>query len=64
MIIKDDGKGYETRPVLSNTEAVNNESLSGNGLKNMQERAHDIDAALNIESAVNRGTTIELKLKV
>jgi len=61
MMIKDDGKGFDV--ALQNTE-VKNESLGGNGIKNMQARAADIHALLNIHSEINKGTTIELNLKV
>jgi signal transduction histidine kinase len=59
MNIKDNGKGFDIDH-LKNA----NESLSGNGIKNMQARAKSIKADLNIDSIMNSGTTIELKLKV
>ena len=34
----------------------------GNGLNNMKKRAHDIDAEIIIESMLNRGTHVTLKL--
>jgi signal transduction histidine kinase len=64
MMIKDDGKGFETRPVLSNAEAVKGESLGGNGIKNMQARADDMNARFNISTKINEGTKIELILKL
>ena len=61
MTVKDDGKGFDL--VLQNTQ-VNNESMGGNGIKNMQARAADIQAVLDIHSAINKGTTIKLELRV
>jgi signal transduction histidine kinase len=54
MIITDDGTGFETA----------NETLNGNGLKNMHARAKEIDAQLNIDSWLNKGTRIELQVPV
>jgi ligand-binding sensor domain-containing protein len=53
MVIKDDGKGFDVK---------NYKVHDGNGLKNMKERANDIHALLNVSSAINEGTTVELKL--
>ena len=50
MQIEDDGKGF--------TPA---ENKSGNGLKNMQARAAEIGANLNIQSHPNNGTIIRLE---
>lgn len=52
MIITDDGKGFE----------VAKKSAVGNGLKNMQTRAKEIDAQLTIISWLNKGTRIELRM--
>ena len=54
MIITDDGIGFETA----------NKTLNGNGLKNMQSRAKEIHAQLNIKSSLKKGTQIELRLPV
>jgi len=48
-VISDDGKGFD--PQIIN---------SGNGLKNMQQRATAIKAKLNIEARKEKGTTITL----
>ena len=46
FIITDNGKGF-------------NENIKyGNGLKNMKQRASDVNADLNIESKLNLGTRI------
>ncbi len=52
MIITDDGKGFEL------TERTN----TGNGLANMQLRAKEISARLNIQSWPTKGTRIELEI--
>ncbi|MEX6689551.1 two-component regulator propeller domain-containing protein [Danxiaibacter flavus] len=53
MLIRDNGVGF------------NRDKLdAGNGLKNMQRRAKEINAILIIETATEEGTSIELKLKI
>ncbi|MBX7139956.1 MAG: sensor histidine kinase [Chitinophagales bacterium] len=47
--VQDDGKGF--------TPAADSE---GNGLRNMKQRAADIDAAFNMQSSPGQGTRIEL----
>ncbi|MEO8150936.1 MAG: tetratricopeptide repeat protein [Bacteroidia bacterium] len=54
--ISDDGKGFDT--TMSPTELV--EVLGGNGLKNMQLRADEINGVLKINSTLNKGTEIIL----
>jgi signal transduction histidine kinase len=49
LIIADDGIGFET-----------SQQNTGNGLKNMQKRAKEIDGQLYIESTVGKGTSINL----
>jgi len=51
LIISDDGKGFD----------VNSEH-TGNGIFNMKKRAQEITADLVIESAPNKGTTIQLSM--
>ncbi|MCX8123180.1 MAG: PAS domain S-box protein [Spirochaetes bacterium] len=51
VIIQDNGKGFDVATV------------DGMGLKIMKHRASSIAATLCIESAINRGTRIEIKLK-
>jgi signal transduction histidine kinase len=53
LVIKDDGKGFDTT-------AIN----SGNGLKNMQQRAQAINGKISITSAPGKGTCVELRVKV
>ncbi len=52
MQIVDDGVGFDTI----------NDSLGGNGLKNMQQRAAEIHARLRVHSFTDKGTAIELKM--
>ncbi len=49
--ISDDGKGFDT-----------SKKKKGIGIKNMQERADDINAEFKISSALNKGTQISLVL--
>ena len=57
LLIRDDGKGFDTDSTLN--RAVAGESM---GLLGMQERAHLIGAGVSIESSPGRGTCIHLKL--
>ena len=50
-IIADNGKGFDTQIINS-----------GNGLKNMQQRAAAIKAKLHIETAPGKGTSITLMM--
>ena len=54
MIITDDGSGFE----------IEKKHEVGNGLKNMQTRAKEMGAKLNITSWLNKGTRIELHMPV
>jgi len=40
------------------------EQFGGNGLKNMQSRAEEINAALRIVSERNNGTSLRLQLRI
>lgn len=51
IVLKDDGKGF-----ISTTET------SGIGLKNCKKRANTINAQIDIQSNINVGTTITIKL--
>jgi signal transduction histidine kinase len=53
VIIADNGKGMN----------VSQELEKGNGLKNMEYRSKEICADFMIESNVEKGTTISLKLQ-
>lgn len=51
--IKDNGTGFDADLIHS-----------GNGLKNMKQRAHDLKATLDIQTVKEQGTTIILRLPV
>ncbi len=53
LSIKDDGKGFD----------ISSES-GGNGLKNIKSRANEIDAELNFESQIGKGTLLELNINI
>jgi signal transduction histidine kinase len=52
-IVRDDGIGFD-----------NSREYEGNGLGNMRKRAKEIGAVLVIKSAIGKGTTIELNLRI
>jgi ligand-binding sensor domain-containing protein/two-component sensor histidine kinase len=54
MVIADDGQGFETQDKTS----------GGNGLKNMQARAKEIAASLDITTKPGQGSKIELRMPV
>ena len=49
--IRDNGKGFDIR-----------NAVSGNGLRNMRERAAEIGARFSITSALQEGTLVSLEL--
>jgi len=53
LTIKDDGKGFDTTTLSS-----------GNGLKNMQQRAIALNGNINIISAKNKGTSVHLRARL
>jgi signal transduction histidine kinase len=53
--VKDNGVGFNKEKEMNNKT-----SLSGNGLKNMESRAKDMNANLSIESSPGNGTFIRL----
>jgi len=53
IVIQDDGKGFNAQ-----------QNFEGNGLKNIQSRADEIKAGLNIHSEKDKGTSIKLSLKI
>ena len=53
LAIKDDGKGISTGSVSS-----------GNGLKNMQNRANEINGILKLKSSPGKGTTLALAVNI
>ena len=52
MSIRDDGIGFDSE-----------NPSPGNGLKNMRNRANEMNAELKIESSIGNGTSIELIVK-
>jgi signal transduction histidine kinase/streptogramin lyase len=56
LSVRDDGKGFELEKVQINAS----QSLSGNGLRNMQMRAAEIKGSLAITTQPGHGTTIRL----
>ena len=57
LAIADNGKGFDT----SNEDVA---KRGGNGLRNMKIRADEIKAELIVHSAIDKGTTVELKMRV
>ena len=55
--ISDNGKGFEPTAVARN-------GASGNGLRNMQQRANALNAHLNITSQAQRGAKITFTMKI
>jgi signal transduction histidine kinase len=51
MRITDNGKGFDQKAVTA-----------GNGLRNLQERAREIKARLDLKSRLGEGTEVELHL--
>jgi signal transduction histidine kinase len=51
--IKDDGVGFEF-----------NKDFTGNGLKNMQQRAKNMGGSLEVRTAKGTGTEIRLQTKI
>jgi signal transduction histidine kinase len=53
MIIRDDGKGFDT------TVAYN-----GNGMSTLKKRSEELNASFGIQSHMDHGTVITLKFKI
>jgi signal transduction histidine kinase len=62
MIIKDNGKGFNVSQTAENEILSGGRYLGGNGIKNMNARAVDINANFCISSRINEGTTVQLTL--
>lgn len=62
MTIQDDGKGFNAHCVSTNRTTSTTAYLGGNGMKNMQVRADEMNATLCIDSSLNLGTTVQLSL--
>lgn len=58
--VMDDGYGFDVNKILSDTP----KSLSGNGLKNMQTRAKEMNAIFTVQSIPGNGTTIFLSFNI
>lgn len=61
LIIADNGKGIEALEINPQQKKWTH---NGNGLKNMNNRAKEINARFEINSTVNKGTRIILELKI
>jgi len=64
MRIKDGGKGFDVSQIMADKIIPEGEYLGGNGIKNMQARAEDMNAKLCIDSNINDGTTVQLTLSL
>jgi signal transduction histidine kinase len=53
MIIKDDGKGFDT-----------NRTFRGNGMNSLKKRSDELGGYFNIQSQINEGTILTLKLRI
>lgn len=60
MFIQDDGKGFD----LSKMEQHTSQSLSGNGLHNMQMRAGEMKGTCAINSSPGNGTEVNLRFPI
>ncbi|MFM9983623.1 MAG: ATP-binding protein [Flavobacteriales bacterium] len=57
MHVEDDGVGFDLKSVRTDTAPK-----GGNGIPNMQKRAMELDAALDIQSSQGQGTRITLRI--
>lgn len=53
MKVKDDGQGFDEKKVRA-----------GNGLRNLRERAKEINGSIKLTSQIGKGTEIELRLPI
>ena len=53
MSVKDNGRGFEEQT-----------TKAGNGLRNLRERAKEINATLEVRSTIGKGTEVELNLPI
>lgn len=60
LTVRDDGEGFD----LEKVQIHASQSLSGNGLRNMEMRAAEIKGALTITSSPGKGTLIQLRFPV
>lgn len=69
IMLKDDGKGFDLLKTGNNEELLKSDQpgkaiLSGHGIRNIKERAEEINAGLKIQTLPGSGTTILLKLNL
>lgn len=57
--ISDNGVGFDRDTAMKSSN-----SLSGNGLRNMQDRAEAVEAQFKIDSALGKGTTVYLEMHI
>ena len=60
MTIRDNGEGFSQ--FVTETTGSANQSLGGNGIKNMYVRSEEIQAVLKVESKNGQGTIIRLTI--
>ena len=60
MVIHDNGKGFD--PFSTQETEHPGKYPGGNGIRNMYVRSNEMNAKLNIDPAINEGTTIRLTI--
>lgn len=60
LMVKDDGVGFDLKQVHIHAS----QSLSGNGLRNMEMRAAEMKGSWKLESEAGKGTTVNLKFPI
>jgi signal transduction histidine kinase len=58
------GTGFDVAKITGTAVTRENGYIGGNGIRNMQSRADDLNAKLTLHSAINEGTTIQLSLQL
>jgi signal transduction histidine kinase len=53
LLVKDNGKGFNFSKIKK-----------GHGLRNMEQRASEMDAVIEVSSRTGAGTTVQLKLPI
>ncbi|MBI3194825.1 MAG: hypothetical protein HYZ34_10230, partial [Ignavibacteriae bacterium] len=61
LIVSDDGKGFTEH---AQGDESNRRTMRGNGLRNMRERAEEIEAEFSISSEEGKGTTVRLLKRI
>ena len=57
--VQDNGHGFDPATIVHNSQ-----SLSGNGLRNMEMRAEEMKGGYKIDSAPGKGTTVRLSVSI